>query len=87
MKKLFLISTVIILTGCATAVPVKQKFPEAPADMFDACPDLTLTPPTQKLSDVLKVVTDNYSKYHECQLSVDSWIKWYKVQREIYNQK
>jgi hypothetical protein len=66
-------------------VPVKQKFPDVPAQLLQACPDLKLVEPTEKLSDVLKIVTKNYSQYHECQLTVDTWIEWYSLQRELFN--
>ena len=33
----------------------------------------------------LYVVTENYSKYHECQVKVDAWDEWYKSQQTIYN--
>ena len=65
MKKLLLI-TLFILAGCSTTVPVKQDFPAAPDDLMSACQDLKLIEPTTKLSDVVSVVTYNYSLYQEC---------------------
>ncbi len=85
MKKLLTIISVLILTGCTTTVPVKQKFPEVPAELLKACPALNQVEPTEKLSEVLKVITKNYSQYHECQTTVDTWIEWYNLQKEIYN--
>lgn len=82
MKKLFLIP-LIFLTACSTLVPVKQSFPQVPADLMEVCPDLQQTDPTDKLSDVLKVVVDNYGKYHECRVKVDAWVEWYKIQKQI----
>ncbi len=84
MNRLVLLLTLILLSGC-TVVPVKQKFPDVPAQLLQACPDLKLVEPTEKLSDVLKIVTKNYSQYHECQLTVDTWIEWYSLQRELFN--
>ena len=84
MKRIVLLLTLILLSGCV-AVPVKQKFPDAPKELMQVCPDLKQTEPTEKLSDVLKVITKNYSQYHECQLSVDTWIEWYSLQRELFN--
>ena len=86
MKKLAFVLSTLLLTGCGTTpVPVKHKFPEAPAEILKACPDLHQVEPTEKLSEVLKVVTKNYSQYHECQIAVDTWIEWYKAQKQIYN--
>lgn len=84
MKKLLLILPAILLTGCLTTAPVKRNFPEVPTELMEACPDLKQTNDTTKLSEVLKVVTDNYSQYHECQIKVDTWIEWYNSQKQIF---
>lgn len=84
MKKILLLIPVIMLSGCLTSVPVKRNFPEVPQELMKACPNLQQTDATTKLSDVLKVVTENYSQYHECQIAVDTWIEWYKVQKDIF---
>jgi hypothetical protein len=83
MKKLLLILPIILLTGCLVT-PVKRNFPEVPKELMEACPDLKQTQPTEKLSEVLKVVTQNYGQYHECRLKVDTWVEWYKTQKEIF---
>lgn len=83
MKKLLLILPVILLAGCL-ATPVKRNFPQVPKELMEACPDLKQTQPTEKLSEVLKVVVDNYGQYHECRLKVDTWVEWYKTQKEIF---
>lgn len=82
MKRLLLIS-IILLTGCSTA-PVTQKFPDVPAELMMECPDLKETEPTTKLSDVIKVVADNYGRYHECRIKVEVWAEWYKTQKKIF---
>jgi len=84
MKLFFLIPFLFVLSGCLHTTPVKRKFPEVPQELVQACPDLKLVEPTEKLSDVLKVVTDNYSQYHECKIKVDTWIEWYKSQKQIF---
>lgn len=84
MKKLLLVLPAILLTGCLTTAPVKRNFPEVPQELVEACPDLKQTDGTTKLSEVLKVVTENYSQYHECQVKVDTWIEWYKTQKQIF---
>lgn len=78
---------IILLTGCATVVPVKQKFPPATQSLMIACPDLTEVKETEKLSDVLSVVTKNYSEYHQCRFKVDAWIEWYNNQYQEFNKK
>jgi hypothetical protein len=83
MKRLLLLIPVILLTGCLTT-PVKRTFPEVPKQLMEACPDLKTTEPTEKLSEVLKVVVDNYGQYHECKIKVDTWVEWYKTQKYIF---
>lgn len=84
MKKLLFLVPVLFLVGCV-ATPVHRNFPEVPVELMEACPDLKTVPDTDKLSDVLKVVVDNYGQYHECRLKVDSWIEWYNSQKQIFN--
>jgi len=82
MKRLIIISA-ILLSAC---VPVERHFPEVPAELKTACPDLAqVDPNTTKLSEVVRTVTDNYSKYHECQVKVDAWIEWYNTQKAIFD--
>jgi hypothetical protein len=84
MKKLLALIPIVMLTGCLNT-PVSRHFPEVPAELITACPDLEqVDTKTDKLSDVVKVVTDNYVQYHECRIKVDSWIEWYKTQRSIF---
>ena len=83
MKKLLLIVPVLLLAGCL-ATPVQRSFPEVPEELKVACPDLNLLEPTIKLSEVISVVTKNYGQYQECQIKVDTWIEWYKTQKEIF---
>lgn len=84
MKKLLALLAVVALVGCSS-VPVARHFPEVPEELKVACPDLSEAPATEKLSEVITVVTDNYSKYHECRIKVDSWIMWYNSQKEIFD--
>jgi hypothetical protein len=84
MNRLILIG-VLLLSGCASSVPVAMKFPEVPADMLVACPDLKLAPDTTKLSEVLPVVADNYGQYYSCKDNTDSWIEWYNTQKKIFD--
>ena len=84
MKILALVFTVLLLSGCV-ATPVKRSFPEVPKELMVACPELKNAPQTEQLSEVLKVVVDNYGQYHECRIKVDTWIEWYKTQKQIFD--
>jgi hypothetical protein len=85
MKKLLIIVCLFVLTGCSVFVPVKRNFPEVPKELSTKCPDLKLVPDTDKLSEVIVVVTDNYSTYKECQLTVELWNDWYESQKKNFN--
>jgi hypothetical protein len=82
MKHLILIS-MILLTGCTT-VPVKRTFPEAPQNLLEKCSNLQQIPNKAKLSEVAKVVSNNYTLYHECALKHETFIEWYKNQKKIF---
>ena len=84
MRKFLVLIPILLLAACSTVTPVERKFPSVPKDLMEACPDLKQTQQTDKLSDVLKVVVDNYGQYHECKIKVDTWAEWYKTQKEIF---
>ena len=81
--RLFVIP-LLMLTGCATSVPVKMSFPEAPTVLMEKCPELKALNEDAKLSDVAKTVSINYTTYYECALKVESWIGWYQAQKVIF---
>jgi hypothetical protein len=80
--KIAIVTLSLLLTACV--VPVDRKFPEVPAELQQACPDLKLISPTTKLSEVVDVVVSNYGQYRECQVKVDSWVDWYTNQKQIF---
>ena len=80
----FIVLSLLLLTGCATSVPVKMSFPEAPTVLMEKCPELKLLNEDAKLSDVAKTIAMNYTSYYECALKVESWIGWYQAQKVIY---
>lgn len=74
----------VLLSGCATKVPVAMKFPTAPETMLTNCEDLLLTKPNEEqLSELMKTVVANYGRYHECRAKVAAWIEWYSSQKKI----
>jgi len=85
MKKLLLLIPVFMLSGCLVTTPVKRNFPEVPEELKVACPDLKeIDPNTNKLSEVISTVSANYGQYQECKVKVDTWVEWYKTQKEIF---
>lgn len=81
MKRLIIILSTVLLTGCYDNF-VERKFPEVVEDLKSACPLLAqVDPNTTKISEVVDSVVVNYSTYYECKVKVDAWIDWYNTQR------
>jgi hypothetical protein len=86
MRYLLLLAFVL-LYGCASTPPatIKPKWPGAPEELMQACPDLQVIPDnTEKLSDVIIVVSGNYANYKICKEKLDSWIDWYNSNKTTY---
>jgi hypothetical protein len=82
MKYLILVS-LIFLVGCQTTV--EREFPSIPPSLSFPCEDLDLiSEDTDKMSEMLVVITNNYNSYHRCQAKVDAWLMWHKEQKEIF---
>ena len=85
MKYLIALIATIALSGCGTTAPVVAKFPEPPGKgSMRACADLKKLADQSKLSDVARTVNDNYGSYWECAVKVDTWIEWYQIQKNIF---
>ena len=84
MRILFAAACLLTLSGCLVT-PVERKFPDIPPSLSTGCAELQLTPPgTTKLSEVLIVVTENYSQYQLCSAKVEAWQRWYGDQKAIF---
>jgi hypothetical protein len=83
MKLLTVLLSLFLIVGCTT-VPVKPlKFPDAPSALIQKCEKLkTIDNDQVSVVDMIKVVVENYTLYHECSLKVDGWIEWHKKQKE-----
>ena len=75
----------VFLSGCATPVPVSQKFPEVPKALVEKCESLKkIEGDKVAITEMLKVVVSNYGMYYECAAKVDGWNDWYLEQKRIY---
>lgn len=84
MKTIIIVAALLTLTGCATKVPVAMKFPAAPESLLITCAELEQIPDNEeRLTELAKVVVNNYSQYHACRSTVDAWINWYNEQKKI----
>jgi hypothetical protein len=85
MKTLILLMAVC-LTGCIT-VPVKQKFPDAPKELMEACKPLAIIEgETTTLSKLMDTVAKNYGTRHDCAAKKDAWSTWYTEQKKIFDE-
>jgi hypothetical protein len=86
MKYTLPIVILALLTGCSTAVPVRQKFPEAPEAIYERClPLRKLDNEKSTLSEIARTVSENYTSYYECSTKVDAWRAWYREQKKIFD--
>jgi len=77
---------VLLLAGCTTTVPVKQKFPNSTPELMKKCESLKkIEGDKVAITDMLKVIVHNYSLYHECSTKVDGWQDWYNEQKKIFD--
>ena len=84
MKQLGIIAA-LMLNACSTPVPIAAKFPDVPPQLAEKCPQLKLIEGnTTTLSSLTKTVTANYTTYYECAIKLDSWVEWYSVQKNIF---
>ena len=82
---IIMVMIVILLVGCATAVPVTARFPAPPGKTYQqSCPDLQKLKDQPQLSEVSRTININYSTYYECAVKLDAWIQWYSAQRTIF---
>ena len=82
--KYVVLTLLVFVAGCSTPVPIKPKFPEAPAMLMEPCLELKRLENDAKLSDVAKTVSENYAFYHDCSLKSRAWAEWYKAQKKIF---
>jgi len=76
----------LLLAGCSTTVPVKQKFPNATPELMKKCESLKkIEGDKVAITEMLKVIIHNYSLYHECSTKVDGWQEWYNEQKKIFD--
>ena len=75
----------VFLVGCATPVPVSQRFPDVPKALVERCESLRqIEGDKVAITEMLKVVVQNYGMYYECAAKVDGWNDWYQEQKRIY---
>jgi PBP1b-binding outer membrane lipoprotein LpoB len=75
----------VLLSGCLSTAPVKQKFPDVPDVLTERCEKLKkIEGDSVAITEMLKVIVKNYALYYECSTKVDGWQEWYNEQKKIY---
>jgi hypothetical protein len=83
--KYIILGLAIVLTACSTPVPVSQRFPDVPKALVERCESLRKVEGDKvAITEMLKVVVQNYGMYYECAAKVDGWNDWYQEQKRIY---
>jgi uncharacterized lipoprotein YmbA len=83
--KTVLLALTLTLAGCATTVPVTQKWPEAPGlQSLQPCGELQPLPNNPTLSQVAQTVNQNYTQYYQCVVKLEAWQSWYQQQQIIH---
>ena len=83
--KYIILSLVVGLAACSTPVPVSQRFPDVPKALVERCESLRkIEGDKVAITEMLKVVVQNYGMYYECAAKVDGWNDWYQEQKRIY---
>jgi hypothetical protein len=89
MKSFLILCLALCISGCSMFtkfLPAKPKFPEPVQELTQPCPDLeTIKGDQVAITELLKTVVNNYNLYYQCSLKNDGWNKWYKEQKEIYD--
>lgn len=76
---------VLLLVGCTTTVAVRTTFPTATPELMKQCENLKkVEGENVSITDMLKVVVQNYTLYYECSAKVDGWQDWYNEQKKIH---
>ena len=83
--KYIILGLVLVLAACSTPVPVSQRFPDVPKALVERCESLRKVEGDKvAITEMLKVVVQNYGMYYECAAKVDGWNDWYLEQKRIY---
>ena len=83
--KYSILGLALVLAACSTPVPVSQRFPDVPKALVERCESLRkIEGDRVAITEMLKVVVQNYGMYYECAAKVDGWNDWYQEQKRIY---
>lgn len=80
---------VIFLSGCSLfpkSIPKVPNFPSTTEELMKKCKELkTIEGDEVLITDMLKVIVQNYTFYYECSNKVENWQDWYIQQKKIFD--
>lgn len=83
--KYVILSLALLVSGCLGTAPIKPKFPDVPVALTERCESLKKVEGDKvAITEMLKVVVQNYTLYYECSTKVEGWNEWYEGQKKIY---
>lgn len=87
MKKILAILLLVVVTGCATSVPVAIQFPEIPDQLKEKADNLSPLDTSKKvqLSDIVENANENAGKYYKLKEKYEAWQQWYDAQKKIFD--
>ena len=78
----------LLISSCSMfkqPVPIAPQWPEVPAELKKKCEALkTVAGDKVSLTDMMKVIVENYTLHYQCSAKVDGWNEWYNSQKKIY---
>lgn len=86
--RILIFSLALLISGCSMfkqPVPIAPQWPEVPAELKKKCESLkTVIGDKVSLTDMMKVIVENYTLHYECSAKVDGWNEWYESQKKVY---
>lgn len=91
MKKLwFIVATVVTiqLSGCKTiSIEVKGDVPSVPESFLTLPKELSMAKQSNRLSDLIVTVTENYRVCNDTRNRLILWQTWYMENQKIFQEK
>lgn len=84
-KNLIMCAIMSVLAGCASYIPVKQSFPEAPPVLMETPTSMVSTKQNASADEVFADVVKNYGIATEYKIKLVEWQQWYTSQKQLFN--
>ncbi len=86
--RILVFSFVLFISGCSLfqkPVPIAPQWPDVPLQLKKKCEELkTIAGEKISVTDMMKVIVENYALHYQCSTKVEGWNEWYEEQKKIY---